>query len=505
MRHLKTLIGVDASRSNPRSNPSPKQFVQLAGKYTGYPAGVPYVIVEPKIDGWRLAAFIKDGKVTFSTRQGNTQPMTQNLAFIGDQLLRMGFKKGMVDGEIIVDGNWNATAMIRKDNPTAAERQKIEQSAVYCVFDYTDEQQHLTQIERTTRVHKLVGRGSKNVRALPSWKCTNDTQVREVFDRMIKEGYEGVIVKSPTAVYVQRRTNNWMKIKEFATQDAKIVGFVEGKGRLAGTLGYFVATLRNGKQVKVGSGPSDKLRNQVWANKKAFLGKWIEVKMQKSAAHPTATFVRMREDIIVKEPKAAKRAKAPEAPKRQRVARRAAITQPGLGKIVSPDAVHRAVIQMGLRFSPDDPVVRIGAAVAHLVNARTWQVATFDARSGQYKYRKATANEKEIVRRTLGKQKPRKSTKAAVAPARHVEITAAEIRRKYLSCIEKVLPNAGNRAYAICAMTLHKKYGRDAVEAALVPVRKQAAKDAAATRAAKKARGNPRGVKSRNWEIWDRH
>ena len=54
--------------------------------------------------------------------------------------------------------------------------------------------------------------------------------------------------------------------------DLEIIGFEEGSGRLADTLGAILVRYKNGNIVKVGSGFSDELREQIWQNRESHLG-----------------------------------------------------------------------------------------------------------------------------------------------------------------------------------------------------------------------------------------
>ena len=60
---------------------------------------------------------------------------------------------------------------------------------------------------------------------------------------------------------------------------AGIEGFVEGTGKHEGKLGSVIVTF-DGVQVQVGSGFSDELRGQIWADQQSFLGRTVEIRYQ---------------------------------------------------------------------------------------------------------------------------------------------------------------------------------------------------------------------------------
>ena len=61
------------------------------------------------------------------------------------------------------------------------------------------------------------------------------------------------------------------------TMDLEIIGFEEGTGRLARTLGAILVRYKNGNVVKVGSGFSDEMRDMIWDHQDKCLGAICEI------------------------------------------------------------------------------------------------------------------------------------------------------------------------------------------------------------------------------------
>ena len=101
------------------------------------------------------------------------------------------------------------------------------------------------------------------------YQGTDTSKILELLDSEIARDQEGVMINICDATYDFKRTWNLMKVKKMNTVDLEIVGFEEGSGRLAGTLGAIHVRYKDGNIVKVGSGFSDELRDLIW--KKAFL------------------------------------------------------------------------------------------------------------------------------------------------------------------------------------------------------------------------------------------
>jgi ATP-dependent DNA ligase len=118
---------------------------------------------------------------------------------------------------------------------------------------------------------------------------TNPTpaEIRAQLQHANELGYEGLVL---------RQGDQWIKVKPAETHDVLITGYVEGKGKHRGRLGY-VTTTRGA----VGAGFTDAEREFLWAEAKAgvLVGQVIEVNCMQLTRdgqfrHPF--FVRMRPD-----------------------------------------------------------------------------------------------------------------------------------------------------------------------------------------------------------------
>lgn len=123
----------------------------------------------------------------------------------------------------------------------------------------------------------------------------NEDAVMALVDNCILLGFEGIVAKNADAYYQHRRSADWLKAKRFQTVDLPVIGKYEGKGRNAGRLGGFIC-LYGAREVRVGSGISDNLREYYWHNP---LPPIIEVKKQedtKKGSVRFGSFERVRED-----------------------------------------------------------------------------------------------------------------------------------------------------------------------------------------------------------------
>lgn len=114
---------------------------------------------------------------------------------------------------------------------------------------------------------------------------TDQSKIWELLDQMVAEDKEG-LVANLDVVYKRKRHSGILKVKRFYTMDLPIIGYEEGSGRLAGTLGAFVLDYK-GNELRVGSGFSDEQRTTFWRDKDNLIGTLCEVKYKDTTSDKT--------------------------------------------------------------------------------------------------------------------------------------------------------------------------------------------------------------------------
>ena len=279
-------IGCDAKTIN-KEMPKliPTFEVQLANKYFDKPEfveGKDFAITT-KIDGGRIIALKENGEVTFYTRAGQKYEGLVDLEYEMAELLPDGL---CLDGEITLLNNKgipSKEAYKRAMKITRADGEKhgvkmlvfdampaSEFKAKRCDRSWTERRSALEFIFRD--------RDLEYFELLPVLYQGKDTEmILKWLDAAIADDQEGVMLNICEAPYEFKRTNNLLKVKKMSTLDLEIVGFEEGEGRLAGTLGAILVRYKNGNIVKVGSGFSDRLRIEIWASRDEWLGNICEI------------------------------------------------------------------------------------------------------------------------------------------------------------------------------------------------------------------------------------
>ena len=118
-----------------------------------------------------------------------------------------------------------------------------------------------------------------NIYLVEQRKVDTWEELSELFKYAYQQKWEGLMLRNADHPYEFKRHKHLLKMKQFETGEFNIINFVEGTGRLQGTLGAVVIDY-DGFQVKVGSGFSDRERKVMWATAGIFLNNPIKIKIQ---------------------------------------------------------------------------------------------------------------------------------------------------------------------------------------------------------------------------------
>lgn len=323
------ILGVDTKTVN-KVMPKliPTFNVMLANKYFDKPElveGKKFAITT-KIDGMRCIMLKKDNKVTFWSRQGQKIEGLVDL----EEEAKYFPNDICLDGELIADvGNPDTY----KDTMKRARNKDAEKHGLkMMVFDYMPIEDFETQtssmiyterrfvvedifdsacLKRDSELRK-EGSYLRGCDTFPRYfdllrilyEGTDTSEIIEWLNDQTEQGEEGVMINICDALYDFKRTNNLLKVKKFQDTEVKVIGFQEGTNKYTGTLGALVCEYKY-STVDVGSGFSDVLRDEIWANKDAWLGKTITVKYFEETYNSATgmpslrfpVFIRVREDI----------------------------------------------------------------------------------------------------------------------------------------------------------------------------------------------------------------
>lgn len=211
--------------------------------------------------------------------------------------------KVQLDGELMLPGDFNAVqSAIMSEHGTPMFE--------YHVFD-TMHAPSLSAMVRTRVYTDLVQRlneeGFDFIKAVPQVMLMNAEQAETYMQQCVAEGYEGVILKDPSAPYKFGRSTLkqeiMLKYKYFHDTEGVIVGFTELMHNLdtstkrkdnmvpGNTLGAFIVEW-NGVRFEVGGGKglTAAMRKRYWNMQPLLLGKNLTFKYQELSANGVPRF-----------------------------------------------------------------------------------------------------------------------------------------------------------------------------------------------------------------------
>ena len=206
--------------------------------------------VQPKIDGVRLLISNKGGV----SRTGKIVPGTEH------------FGCGLKDGEYLDGECYDPTKTFEeitslfKTNPKALQ---------FHVFDYFDV--HRPELTFEQRIAKTT---------VPTHRVNSKQDLQKIHDQFIRDGYEGTMIREASSTYeIGKRSNYLLKMKDFKTDEYKVVGVKECVGKDIGTPIWECVT-PSGHIFSVRPEGTHEKRREMFENSSKYMNKMLTVKYQ---------------------------------------------------------------------------------------------------------------------------------------------------------------------------------------------------------------------------------
>ena len=379
----------------------PRELAPMLAETAESPAADPQWRYEPKLDGYRVIAYVRGTDVELKSRRG--LDLTSFFPELTEELAAQAAEQMVLDGEIVAldtagRPSFNALqnrAQLKTPAEIAAARR--DSPVVLVCFDllhfaglnlrgapYLARRRYLTQCLLTSTHLQLV-------------HCSDNGP--ELYRVAVGHGFEGMVAKRIDSTYQPgKRSGAWLKIKAAQSAEFVIGGFTRGKGARdplgALLLGYF-----EGKALRyaghVGSGLDEEVIARLLERTATLKRKdspfaeevplhrpttWLSPKLVAEVSFSEWTpagalrapvFVRLRDDIEpagVQKPDPHRKPAAPAAPARHGDPRRT--SQAGAdgarADLASPEAVGPVLEQLDNRSNRID--LDIGGARIRLTN-----------------------------------------------------------------------------------------------------------------------------------------
>ena len=296
-RHLN--IGITANTVNKCFKGLVPVFkVQLAHKFEPKRVeGEPLVATEPKLDGVRCIAIIKNGNTVLYSRNGKTLSDNYKRTIVAD-FNRLA-KEGIIPNYVVFDGELMGSDFTATVSQIHRKSSVDVSSHFYHVFDwvpYSDwinQKPTLSCQEMREKLEDMDLEGNGKFLKLVHRDIVPTDDIKKMHDIYVAQGYEGVMIKRLGDMYKFGRGHNVTKLKDFYDVDLEVFSFEEGEGKYQGKLGAIVVKNKE-VIVNVGSGFSDEERAQIWNNRSDFRGQIAEIRYQEETPDGSLRFPTFR-------------------------------------------------------------------------------------------------------------------------------------------------------------------------------------------------------------------
>jgi ATP-dependent DNA ligase len=210
-------------------------------KYVKFPA-----FTQPKLDGFRCIAMIKNGKCRLFSRTRKKITTLPHIVFELESIFNEG--EFVIDGELYnhkLKDDFNKIASTIKRNDIHPDHKIIQ----YHIYDVLGDAPYG---ERTRFVKDhVVHSKAPSLRIVDTYNVRDMAELKRMHDLFTVEGYEGAMYRSQTTPYETKRSPGLLKVKVFQDGEFQVIDFVKGAGKFKDGLGAFVCITSHGKKFNV--------------------------------------------------------------------------------------------------------------------------------------------------------------------------------------------------------------------------------------------------------------
>ena len=206
------------------------------------------VFIQPKLDGVRCLIQYDNSTVTAYSRTGKEWKNIDHILFNLKPFFQLN-PDVVLDGELynhdLKDDFEKIISCVRKTKPTdehRAESEKLVQFHCYDVIKPSPRGLSFSVRDEWIQLNVPLNFCVKHVDSIP---VRSDDDALWQNSISLKAGYEGSILRT-NDIYQHKRSHNLRKFKQFHDAEAKIIGWVAGKGKRMGTIGKFLAMDKDG-------------------------------------------------------------------------------------------------------------------------------------------------------------------------------------------------------------------------------------------------------------------
>ena len=153
----------------------------------------------------------------------------------------------ILDGELynhdLKDDFEQIISCVRKTKPTEEHRAQSKELVQFHCYDIVDENAVFDY--RADFIGDELEESYCVKHVMTTYDIDSEKQAKDIHQANLNKGYEGSIVRL-NDIYQCKRSHSLRKFKDFHDAEAKLIDWVEGKGKRVGTIGKFIAVDANG-------------------------------------------------------------------------------------------------------------------------------------------------------------------------------------------------------------------------------------------------------------------
>ena len=156
-----------------------------------------------------------------------------------------------LDGELWTkrDDFANISAIVRKKVPDEKQWRKIG----YYIFEVPGQKGNLLQrlavLKRYLKQHDV-----RFIHVIPQIKIYSMPQMERFYHKLVKQKAEGIVIRNPDLPYQTGRRSSILKRKPYQDADCVVKAILPGKGKFENQMGAILCHMKNGRDIKIGSG-----------------------------------------------------------------------------------------------------------------------------------------------------------------------------------------------------------------------------------------------------------
>ena len=238
-------------------------------------------LVEYKYDGIRVITIVKDGTATMYSRNGK---VLENFPHITKAINELKLADCMIDAEVMSEDFQSLMKQVHRKSEAKTEDAYLAVFDALPLEEFMAGKGKLNTVERKRYLKAFEG--ESHIEVVDFVKIDLDTEegqtkFKEMNKTVLDAGYEGLMVKPVEGLYENKRSHSWLKVKPFIEVTLEVIDTEEGSGKAKGSLGALVVEgTDDGKffHLNVGSGLTDKDREDFWKVKEDLIGQLVEIR-----------------------------------------------------------------------------------------------------------------------------------------------------------------------------------------------------------------------------------